>query len=431
MAPWLETTVAAAVASPLAAFALRRAVLVCAALAPPRPAGEPGAAPRVALVVAARDESVSMPELLAALDALDYPRDRLHTVVVDDGSADSTHELLTRWSAARASTTVVSLAEPAGKAAALNAGIAAAGDCDAIVVCDADHRPRPDSVRRLTGLLADPEVGAVSGFKRPVNAGATPVSRYAALEAWMTQLVTSAGKDRLGLDPPTLGFCAYRRSAYDEIEGFRPDAVEDLVATVSLTGRGWRLRFVPEAVADDRVVERLGDYWRQHARWARNTFEAGRAAGGRATTLAGRLETLLMAAGYADRLALLAAAAFATAGWLPFWVPVAYLGLRAAEVTVALAKGGVRAQLPLFLASAVAFFAVDVAASLVATVDYAARRRATGTWRSPARSAPSGRRGGKREGDAGAAAGPVLRPDPAALCLDEAAGDREAEPGPP
>jgi cellulose synthase/poly-beta-1,6-N-acetylglucosamine synthase-like glycosyltransferase len=385
VASWLETTVAAVVASPLAVFALRRGLLVYAALLPRRPFPSTGGTPRVALVVAARNESVALPGLLDALDSLDYPADRLHTIVVDDASTDATPRLLASWSDGRPETTLVRLSEPVGKAAALNAGIAAAGDCDAIAICDADHRPRPDCLRMLTAPLADEHVGAVSGFKRPANAYATPVSRYAALEAWMTQLVTSAGKDRLGLDPPTLGFCAYRRSAYDEIEGFRADAVEDLVAAVSLAGRGWRLRFVPEAIVDDRVVEHVDEYWRQHSRWARNTFDAGRFARSRPSSAAGWIETWLMSAGYADRVALLASAVLGAVGWLPVWVPLAYVGLRGVEVVVALVKGGVRRQVPVFFAWALVFFVVDVVASVVATLQYPLRRRPGGEWRSPAR----------------------------------------------
>jgi cellulose synthase/poly-beta-1,6-N-acetylglucosamine synthase-like glycosyltransferase len=338
----------------------------------------------VAIVIAARDESGVVSDLLASLDSLDYPSDRLCTVVVDDGSVDSTGEQLAGWSQSRRGTYVVTLPHPIGKAAALNAGIAAADPADVIVICDADLRPYPGSLRELVMPFADPSVGAVSGYMRPVNALASAVARYAAVETWMTQLVTSSGKDRLGLNPPTLGFCAFRLSAFEQIGGLPPDAVgEDLVATVLLTQTGWETRFVPEAIADNRVVHRLGDYWAQHARWAGNTFDAGRIGGWKQGSVARRAEVWMMSAGYADRLALLAAAMLSAAGTLPFWVPLGYLGLRGVEVGVALAKGRVRWQFPVFLFWAVVFFAVDILATVWATGCYLRKRSAT--WRSPAR----------------------------------------------
>ncbi len=384
MAAYIDTVVVACAAATLCIFGARRILLVGASLLPHRPSPPPGELPTVALVVAARNESIVLPRLLAAVDALDYPAELLRTVIVDDGSTDSTRADLERFGQGRPQTTVLPLPRRVGKAAALNAGIAAAGHCDVIVICDADLQPRPDCLRHLVAPFADPRVGAVSGYMHPANALASPVARYAAVETWMTQLVTSAGKDRLNLNPPTLGFCAYRRTAFDQIGGFPPNATgEDLIATVSLVRLGWRLRFDPKALADNHVVDRLRDYWRQHARWAGNTFDAGRAAGHGKVSPVQRIETWLMAAGYADRLSLLATAGLAAAGWLPFWLPVGYLALRGIEVTVALLKGGVRSQLPVFQLCTVAFFAIDIVASVAATAQYLGRRR--GAWTTPRR----------------------------------------------
>jgi cellulose synthase/poly-beta-1,6-N-acetylglucosamine synthase-like glycosyltransferase len=381
------TVPAAAVAVALGLFGARRVLLLGASLVPRRALGEDAnSLPSLALVVAARDESATIGRLLESLDALDYPPDRLFTVVVDDGSTDSTGEQLARWSRDRDRTRVVTLTHSLGKAAALNAGVAATESSDVIVICDADLRLHRDALRPLAAPFTDASVGAVSGYMRPANAHVSFVSRYAAVETWMTQLVTSAAKDRLRLNPPTLGFCAYRRSAFDQIGGFPAGAVgEDLIATVSLTQRGWQTRFAPRASADNHVVEHLRDYWRQHARWTGNTFDAGRVSGWEKGSVSQRIEVWMMSAGYADRLALLASAFLAAAGSLPLWLPPAYLGLRGIEVCVALLKGGVRRQLPLFLLCTAAFFVADILATVSAMAQCLRRRPAT--WRSPARAA--------------------------------------------
>lgn len=380
--------VAAVDAAVLGLYSARRLVMLVATLLPRRPLAQ-GAPdpPSVTLVVAARDEAAGIDRLLAALSALDYPEERLFLVLVDDCSGDGTGERLERWCEGRPRAGAHRLERWGGKPAALNHGIAAAPAAELVVTCDADLVPHADSIRRLVEPFADETVAAVAGYLRPCNADEGAIARYAAVEAWTHQLITSAGKDRLGLNPPASGFSAYRRSALEQIGFFEvAGRGEDLVATVALTRAGWRTRFAPESVADNIVVHRLRDYWRQHLRWARSTFDATRRQPRRGPRgpLRQRVESWAMSTGYVDRLALLVAVVLVATGTLPPWIPPAYLAVIALGVTVALLKAGVSARrAPLFAASTAAFFALDVIASVVALPSYA--RPLTRGWRSPAR----------------------------------------------
>lgn len=82
----------------------------------------------------------------------------------------------------------------------------------------------------------------------------------------------------------------------------------------------------------------------------------------------------MVSAGYSDRFALLAAGAFAAAGVLPIWVPLAYLASIGLAVVVAIARGGAIRRLPLHLAAMVAMLLVDTAATIVAGVQQVRRR---------------------------------------------------------
>jgi len=103
----------------------------------------PGSAPRVGLVIPARDEEEALPHVLAEL-----PRERLaRLVVVDNGSRDRTAEV------ARANGAEV-VAEPRpgyGRAclagiAALRRGSDALGPGDVIAFLDADHSDHPEEL---------------------------------------------------------------------------------------------------------------------------------------------------------------------------------------------------------------------------------------------------------------------------------------------
>ena len=355
----------------------------------PRPEPTDGnESPSVTLVVPARNERSVAPATLDALDRLDFPGGRLRIVLVDDGSDDSTGELFEEWSASRPQVFALRLSDQVGKYASLNEVIRSSPRTDLIAVCDADVRPRPAWLRRLVGPFSDPRVGATAGYLSPANADDGPVARYAAVESWVHQLVASAGKDALGLDPPTLGACAYRRTALDEVGCFGTSlSGEDVRISAALTRAGWRIRFVEAAIADNTVVHTWQDYWHQHLRWARNVFSSRpasvSAAPSRPVSIAQRIESRLAAAGYADRVALLVVIAGVRANVLPRWIPRAYTAVAGVEVVVAVTKAGHARQLPRFLAATAALFGLDVVASTAASAAHILGRPRA--WRQPSR----------------------------------------------
>jgi cellulose synthase/poly-beta-1,6-N-acetylglucosamine synthase-like glycosyltransferase len=386
----LSLVAAVLVSIPLGCYAARRLLFAVVALLPGRPLPAHGVLPSLAVLVAAHNEAAVVDRALAALSAIDYPPDRLRIVVVDDASDDGTAKLLERWAAGRSNALFLGLREPLGKAEALNLGIAAVPEAELIAVSDADQRPNPDCFRRIAEVFGDTGVGAVAGYLVPANAGATPIAHYAAMEAWVHQLVTSAAKDRLDLNPPMLGgACAYRRTALTQIGGFRPGAHgEDVESTVALTRAGWRTRFVPAARADNIVVQAWRDYWRQHIRWARSLFDTaapvGRSARGRASVPIGRrLELGILSTGYLDRVALLAAAALAGAGLITAWIPLVYLASIVPGLLVAVWRAGTGIRAPAYLAWTAIFFALDVGASLAALLHHL--RRSPRIWVRPER----------------------------------------------
>src|SRR5262249_5965138 len=241
-------------AAALLLLSLRRVVLMLAASVQPRPIAVARDKPSVTLLIPARNEETGISRTLNAVAALDYPPDRLFTVLIDDGSKDATRALCERWAAERDRTLAISFSASRGRIAALNGGIAAAPATDLIAICDADLQPKPEWLRKLADAFADERVGAAAALVRPVGADRTVVSRYAAVENWVNQLVTSAGKDRLDLNPMTNGASAYRRTALEALGWFgMGSSGDDVRATVGLTRTGWRTRQVQSAVTEHPV----------------------------------------------------------------------------------------------------------------------------------------------------------------------------------
>jgi cellulose synthase/poly-beta-1,6-N-acetylglucosamine synthase-like glycosyltransferase len=356
-------------------LSLRRAAFLVAALLPARPQPPPGVLPTVTVLVPARNARTVAARLLVSLARLEYPTEKLSFVLVCDGCTDDTPAVFRAWAETRSDSRVLELKERSGKAAALNAGLRLV-DAEIVAVVDADLAPMPHFLRELVRPFADGEVGAAAGFLRPANADDNLVTRYAAVTTWVHQLVTSAGTDRLGLSPPTLGAAAFRRAALEQIGGFpMAPAGVDVATSSALIRAGWRTRFVATAVADNTVVSSARDYWRQHVRWSRAVFRVPSAATQPpATSWAQRLEMGAASTGYGDRLVFAVALGGAIVGVIPAWVPALYLSIPGLEIVAAMFAAGVRSALPRFLFATATFFVADLAGSVAAVVQHAADR---------------------------------------------------------
>jgi cellulose synthase/poly-beta-1,6-N-acetylglucosamine synthase-like glycosyltransferase len=282
--------------------------------------------------VAARNEARLLPRLLAALESLDYPAQLLHFVLISDGSNDSTPKLLENWTRRRSNAITLHLTAHAGKASALRRALELAPEVDLIAVLDADTVPEPGVLQHLAGAFRDPVTGAAGGYPEPHNANASLTARYAAIERWILHLVTLAGKDRLRLNPAAIGAISMiRRQALIEIGGFPVGATaEDIHISVLLNRAGWATRSVVAAVAREDVPESFAGFQAQRLRWSRGLMETRRAASG--------VEDVLVAAGYCDRLVLLAAIVLACAGWVPAWLLALYLAAPALTIGLAVSR---------------------------------------------------------------------------------------------
>ncbi|WP_407927424.1 glycosyltransferase family 2 protein [Kitasatospora setae] len=141
---------------------------------PPLPA-----VPRVSFLLAVKDEEECIEDCVRSMAASAYPD--LQIVVVDDLSEDGTRAVLRRLEA-ELGITVLYLEKNLGKKHALVRACEIA-DGDVIAFTDSDCILAPDALRRcVDALVRHPELGAVSGHCRALNA---PVSVFTrAQDVW-------------------------------------------------------------------------------------------------------------------------------------------------------------------------------------------------------------------------------------------------------
>ncbi len=357
---------------------IRRYLYWFSSLAPQRETVESRDA-SIVVLVAAHNEARTIRRLLMALEGMDYPAELLGFVLVSDGSTDTTPAIIEDWVLRRPRARSLILRQRGGKSAALRAAFAMAPIRDLIVVVDADTIPEPRALARLAGALADSAVGAACGYPDPGLSHRSVVAKYAALERWVTHLVTLAGKDRLGFQPPVIGaLCCIRTEALVDIGGFPTGAVaEDISLSLALSGRGWKTRWVRAAAAREDVPTDFKAFRSQRLRWSRGLMSTW--------TRASRLEDLLVAAGYLDRLVFVVGAGLAVVGHLPAWIPIAYAMAPVVVIVTALWRAGPPGKLG-YLAAVAPMAFMDVAITLESVFAQLVR--------APVRWGGGGRRGG-------------------------------------
>jgi cellulose synthase/poly-beta-1,6-N-acetylglucosamine synthase-like glycosyltransferase len=180
-----------------------------------------GPAPRVSVIVAARNEAGNIANLLNDLAAQDYPAELTEIILVDDNSTDGTsgviHDYLSR-SILSHFKLISRRSGDGSKKSALSQAVGSASG-QVILVTDADCSVKNNWISVMAGYFRDPNTMMVAG---PV--ALAPVSgivdRFQALE--FLGLVAS-GAGAAGSGQPFLcnGAClAYRKKAFKEVGGY-------------------------------------------------------------------------------------------------------------------------------------------------------------------------------------------------------------------
>lgn len=228
--------------------------------------------PAVSILIPAHNEELVIADTIAAMCALDYPRDRLEIIVINDGSSDATGDIVREWS--QRDSRVVLYDVPAGqggkgKSRALNLGLGIAHN-PVIAIYDADNTPEPDALRHLVAqLVLHPELCAVLGKFRTINKRATLLTRFINIETLSFQNILQAGRWQL-LRISTLPGTNFviRREVIDALGGWDEDAItEDSELSIRAYMAGWKIKFIPYSVTWEQEPETWRVWVRQRTRW--------------------------------------------------------------------------------------------------------------------------------------------------------------------
>jgi Glycosyl transferase family 2 len=213
------------------------------------------AAPKATVVVAAYNAASTLGECLSSLRDLNYPD--YETIVIDDGSTDSTSEI------AKQSGFRAIRVEHAGLAVARNAGVdAASSESEIVAFIDADARADRDWLYHLIETIKRRGAAAAAGPNFAPDARSARVAAMAAAPGLPREV--RAGDDRLA----QLCGCnmAITKAALQKVGGFDPmftSAGDDVDLSWRLAASGETLAYAPGAVVIHERRATLMTYLKQ------------------------------------------------------------------------------------------------------------------------------------------------------------------------
>ncbi len=228
-----------------------------------RAALDPEFAPPVTVIVPTRDRASDLDDCLTALSRLDYPRDALEVVVVDDGSVDpdAVAEVVARHRGRL-------LANDRNRGPSFSRN-RAAGEAtgEILALIDSDCVAGPGWLRELIPYFAWERVGAVGG-RTMAYYTESRLDRYeevaSPLDMGAHLILRAKGADTFYV--PTCNFLV-RRPLYVNLGGLREDlrVGEDVDLCWRLRASGSYLVYAPEGTVRHKHRDRLGAMLRRRA----------------------------------------------------------------------------------------------------------------------------------------------------------------------
>jgi cellulose synthase/poly-beta-1,6-N-acetylglucosamine synthase-like glycosyltransferase len=238
-----------------------------------------GTAPKIAVLIPAKDEARVIAGCLDSILCSSYPADRLEIIVIDDASSDGTAEIAAAYQDRYPNIRLVVRSPSAtqGKAAALNELIMQIED-EFICILDADHQVAKTFFSRTLADFRDPQIGGVQVRITARNWSDNLLTRLVDLELLGWQYSFLDSKSHANLVPVSFGSgCIFRTKLLQHLGGFNNDlATEDVELSFCMYEAGYKIKFEPATYTTDELVSDLRSFFRQRYRWARGTTQAVR-----------------------------------------------------------------------------------------------------------------------------------------------------------
>ncbi len=222
-------------------------------------------APRISVLIPAYNESRNIRKCLETVLALDYPKEKLEILVIDDGSKDNTAEIARSLKDRRIR---VFTKNNEGKAIALNYGIARAKG-EVIATLDADSYVTPGVIRKMLPFFSEQGVMAVTAAVK-VDDPKNLLEHLQKVEYLYTLFSRKVLEfiDSIQVTPGP--FSMFRAEVFGKIGGFDPtNILEDQEIAMRIQSHNYMIRSSLDAEVYTVVPATFRGLLKQRTRWHR------------------------------------------------------------------------------------------------------------------------------------------------------------------
>lgn len=220
--------------------------------------------PDVSIIVPAYNEEGTIAGTIHSLLRLDYPKEKLKILVIEDGSTDTTLARLSEFEGNPQITIIAK--ENGGKFTALNLGISQV-TTELVGCLDADSFVAPDALRHIVSRFHNPEVMAVTPLIQVHNSN-NIIERIQNIEYILSALIRKVFGSLNALYVTPGPFSIYRRSVFEKIGLYKhAHNTEDLEMALRMQMNHLRIENAEKAVVYTVTPRTIHGLYRQRVRW--------------------------------------------------------------------------------------------------------------------------------------------------------------------
>lgn len=229
--------------------------------------------PTVSFLVPAWNEEKTLRKTVESILNVDYPKEKIQIIIINDGSIDKTAEIATDLIIENHGKNIllINRTRTPGqftKAPALNTGLKQVTG-EYVACLDSDSTIEPDSLKKIFEEFDEENVGAVISAIKVAN----PVTIFGKIQRIEYILATFVRKlmskiDTLHVTPGALS--VYNTEILNKIGKFdEKNITEDYEIAVRLRYKGYRIKIQPDSISYTNVPETFKGMWDQRVRWFR------------------------------------------------------------------------------------------------------------------------------------------------------------------
>ncbi len=227
----------------------------------------------VTVLIPAYNEEKNIRRALESVAGLDYPREKLHIMVIDDGSTDGTFRAAEGFAREHPELDVKVLRnrKNLGKGASLNRALGLVRT-PYVVTMDADSFVEEKALREVLKKAKGNAVVAACIFPEKASGVAEKLQEIEYIASnYLAHLLSGFDAQLVAPGP----FSLFRTEALREIGGFDETApAEDLEVVFRLRKRGYSMDFAPEAHVYTEIPPSMTGLIKQRRRWKLGVLDA-------------------------------------------------------------------------------------------------------------------------------------------------------------